>query len=77
MIKFDEFMAEGKETKSTMVDYLTNAFYKLSQQQDTDPKAYMLLIGATVMANIDDPRALQSSRRLAQLALAKRTKVQP
>lgn len=71
MKKFKELTEERKDSQSTLLNYITNSFVKLTRDEEADNKALFLLLGATIIATINDPTSSQLAKKLTQLALSK------
>ena len=48
MKKFKELTEERKDSQSTLLNYITNSFVKLTRDEEADNKALFLLLGAAI-----------------------------
>lgn len=63
---------EDKDTKSSLINYITSNFYKTVNDKDGDPRKLLLLIAAISMLNINDESALTAARKLAQMSVKRK-----
>lgn len=64
-------LAESQDSRTTLLNYITNSFVKLGNMDNVDQKAMFLLLAAAILANNPDAKSTGMAKRLAQLALAK------
>lgn len=75
MKNFKNYLNEEGDSNTTLLNYITASFYKLSAtDSNVDLKPMILLLAATIMSSMDDAKATQMARRLAQLAVSKSNK---
>lgn len=63
---------EDKESKASLINYITSNFYKTVNEKDGDQRKLLLLIAAISMLNVNDESALTAARKLAQMSIKKK-----
>lgn len=63
---------EDKDSKSSLINYITSNFYKTVNDKDGDQRKLLLLIAAISMLNVNDDSALTAARKLAQMSIKKK-----
>lgn len=63
---------EDKDSKSSLINYITSNFYKTVNDKDGDQRKLLLLIAAISMLNVNDESALTAARKLAQMSIKKK-----
>ena len=78
MKNFNKFIVEEKDdelstdTKKTVINFITANLYRfINSPEEKDTKSLLMLIAALSVLNTDQPEALQTARRIAQMALVR------
>lgn len=69
MKDYKNFVNEEAVDNTALLNYVMANMYKLATSDNDNLKPLILLLAATVMSNMNDAKATQMGRRLAQLAV--------
>lgn len=68
MKDFKGYINEAEADNSALINYVGTNIYKLAVADDDNLKPLVLLLAATILASMDDAKATQMGRKIAQLA---------
>lgn len=71
ILRRKKLVNENSDSNITLLNYITNSFYKLANTDNPSQKSMFLLLAAAVMAGNNDSKSAGMAKRLAQLALSK------